>query len=300
MWAMVPGYESVPYAAWMLTIDRVAGACGAVLGGVDLATDLTDATVAEIRAALLEHEVVFLRDQRLDPAQQVAFSRRLGPASPVPFIEPVADHPEVIAVIREASEAQAYTFGSLWHSDFSFLPEPPSASILHALEVPPTGGDTIFASQTLAYERLSPAMRTMLDRLDGVHSAEHAYSPKMQTVHDTFTGMSVQTDESAHRTQVHPVVRVHGETGRRALYVNAQYTVGLHGFAPDEAKPLLAFLFEHATDADLTCRWTWTVGDVAIWDNRSVQHQAMADFTGHRRAMHRTTVAGEAPIAPPR
>jgi len=284
----------------MLTVDRVDGACGVVIGGVDLATELADDTVAAIRAAWLEHQVVFLRDQHLDPAAQVAFSHRLGPPSPVPFIEPVAGHPEVIAVVREAAETQRYTFGSLWHSDFSFLPEPPSASMLHALEVPPSGGDTIFASQTLAYDRLSASMRAMLDRLDGVHSAEHAYSPKMQAVHDTFVGMSVQTDESALHTQVHPVVRVHGETGRRALYVNAQYTVGLDGFTTDEAKPLLAFLFEHATAADLTCRWSWRVGDVAIWDNRSVQHMATADFTGHRRAMHRTTVAGEAPTPPPR
>jgi taurine dioxygenase len=280
----------------MITVEKVAGACGARIDGVDLASDLDDAEVAAIRAALLEHQVVFFRDQDLDPSRQVAFSHRLGPPSPVPFVQSIPEHPEVIAVVREASEAHAYTFGGLWHSDFSFLPEPPFASILHAREVPPYGGDTIFASQTLAYERLSPAMRELLDRLDGVHSAVNAYSPKMQAVHDTFAGMSVQTDDSANRTQVHPVVRVHGETGRRALFVNAQYTVALRGFAPHEAAPLLDFLFAHTTRTDLTCRWQWRVGDVAIWDNRSVQHMAMADFTGHRRAMYRTTVAGEAPV----
>jgi len=280
----------------MLTVDKVAGACGAVVGGVDLAADLDDADVDAIRNALLEHQVVFFRDQDLDPARQVVFSHRLGPPSPVPFVQSIPEHPEVIAVVREASETHGYTFGGLWHSDFSFLPEPPFASMLHALEVPPYGGDTIFASQTLAYERCSPALQTMLAGLDGVHSAVNAYSPKMQAVHDTFAGMSVQTDDTAHRTQVHPVVRVHGETGKPALFVNAQYTVGLHGFMPHEARPLLDHLFAHSTRTDLTCRWQWRVGDVAIWDNRSVQHMAMADFTGHRRAMHRTTVAGEAPI----
>ena len=280
----------------MLTVDRVAGACGAVVGGVDLAADLDEGDIATIRGALLEHQVVFFRDQNLDPIGQVAFSHRLGPPSPVPFVQSIPEHPEVIAVVREATEDHGYTFGGLWHSDFSFLPEPPFASMLHALEVPPYGGDTIFASQTLAYERCSSALQAMLVGLDGVHSAVNAYSPKMQAVHDTFAGMSVQTDDTAHRTQVHPVVRVHGETGKLALFVNAQYTVGLHGFMPHEARPLLDYLFAQSTRTDLTCRWQWRVGDVAIWDNRSVQHMAMADFTGHRRAMHRTTVAGEAPI----
>lgn len=280
-----------------ITTERIAGACGAVVHGVDLARDPDDTEIAHIRRALLDHGVVVLRDQCLDPEQQVAFSHRLGPPSPVPFVQAIPGHPEVIAVVREAEETHGYTFGGLWHSDFSFLPEPPSASILHALEVPPYGGDTIWASQTLAYQRLSPGMQAMLAGLRGVHSAVNAYSPRMQAVHDTFAGMAVRTDESAHETRVHPVVRAHGETGAPALFVNAQYTIGLHGFAPHEAKPLLDFLFAHATRTDFTCRWRWRVGDLAIWDNRAVQHMAMADFTGHRRAMHRTTVAGEAPIA---
>lgn len=280
-----------------LTTERIAGACGAVVRGVDLARDPDDAEIAYIRRALLDHGVVVLRDQHLDPEQQVAFSRRLGPPSPVPFVQSIPGHPEVIAVVREAEETHGYTFGGLWHSDFSFLPEPPSASILHALEVPPYGGDTIWASQTLAYQRLSPGMQTMLTGLRGVHSAVNAYSPRMQAVHDTFAGMAVRTDDSANETRVHPVVRAHGETGAPALFVNAQYTIGLHGFAPHEAKPLLDFLFAHSTRTDFTCRWQWRVGDLAIWDNRAVQHMAMADFTGHRRAMHRTTVAGEAPTA---
>ena len=278
-----------------VSVARVAGACGAVVSGVDLAAGLSDAAIAEVRRALLDHQVVFFRDQRLDPEPLVAFSHRFGPPSPVPFVQPIAEHPEVIAVVREATETHGYTFGGLWHSDFSFLPAPPFASILHALEVPPYGGDTIFASQTLAYSTLSAGMQAMLDGLTGVHSAVNAYSPKMQSVHDTFQGMSVRTDDSATQTQCHPVVRVHGETEQPALFVNAQYTIGLHGFAPHEAKPLLDFLFAHSTRTEYTCRWQWRVGDVAMWDNRAVQHMAMADFTGHRRAMHRTTVAGEEP-----
>jgi taurine dioxygenase len=284
-----------------VTVEPIAGVCGALIGGVDLASDLADDVVAEIRRAVLDHHVVFFRDQHLTPDRQVAFSRRFGPYSPVPFIEPVAGHPEVIAVVREAEEKQNYTFGSLWHSDFSFLPEPPFASILHALEIPPFGGDTLWANQYLAYATLSKGMQRMLDGLVGVHSAVNAYSTKMQGVHDTFAGMTVHTSDDAERAHHHPVVRVHPETGRKALFVNAQYTIGLEGFAPQEAKLLLDYLFERSTRTELTCRWRWQVGDVAFWDNRCVQHMVLADSTGHRRAMHRTTVAGDAPIgaAPP-
>ena len=278
-----------------LRVTRVAGACGAVLDGVDLAGDLADDVVAEIRRAVLDHQVVFFRDQRLSPAAQVAFSRRFGPASPVPFIEATAEHPEVIAVVREASETQGFTFGSLWHSDFSFLAEPPFASILHALEVPPYGGDTLWANQALALQTLSSGMQRLLGGLVGQHSAVNAYSPKMQPVHDAFTGMTVHTSDEAKRVQCHPVVRRHPENGVPALFANPQYTVGLDGFAPHEAQPILDLCFRHAVRPEFTCRWRWSVGDVAFWDNRVVQHMAMADYGGHRRAMHRTTVAGDRP-----
>jgi taurine dioxygenase len=280
-----------------LRVAPVAGACGAVIDGVDLAAALDDVVIAEIRRAVLDHKVVFFRGQNLTPAQQVAFSRRFGPFSPVPFIEPLAEHAEVIAVVREATEVQRYTFGSLWHSDFSFLPEPPFASILHAIEVPPAGGDTIWANQELAYRGLSVGMREMLGSLVGLHSAVNAYSPKMQAIHDTFVGMTVHTSDDANRIERHPVVRTHGETGRKVLYVNQQYTVALDGFAQHEAQPILDFLFSWCTRPELHCRWRWEAGDVAMWDNRAVQHLALADFTGHRRVMHRTTVAGERPVA---
>lgn len=283
-----------------ITVDPWSGACGAVVSGVDLAAGPDDETVAEIRRALLDHLVVFFRDQALDPATQAAVSRRFGPPSPVPFIEPIAEHAEVIAVVRESSETQSFAFGGIWHSDFSILPEPPMGSILHALEVPPYGGDTLWANQYLAYETLSPGLRRSLRNLEGVHSARDAYSPKMQAVHDLFRGMTVRTDESANRTQRHPVVRRNPETGRDALYVNQQYTVGLADWYPAEQRPLLDHLFAHSTQDAFTCRWRWRVGDVAFWDNRVVQHMAMGDVRGHRRAMHRTTVAGERPVpAPP-
>ena len=281
-----------------ITVDRHAGACGAVVRGVDLAAELADDVVAEIRRALLDHQVIFFREQSLTPEQQVAFSRRFGPYSPVPFVEAIAGHPEVIAVVRDPSEQPGLVFGGLWHSDFSFLAEPPMGSILHAIEVPPYGADTIWANQYLAYRGLSRAMRGVVERLRGVHSAVNAYSPKMQSIHDLFAGMTVQTSDDANRTQEHPAVRMHAETAQPALFVNAQYTIGLSGFFPQESTLLLDYLFQQSTQHAYTCRWQWAPGDVAFWDNRCVQHMVMGDVTGHRRYMHRTTVAGEAPIAP--
>lgn len=278
-----------------LQVGPVAGSCGAVVEGVDLSTDLDDEVVAEIRRAVLDHQVVFFREQRLSPERQVAFSRRFGPFSPVPFIEPTSDHPEVIAVVREASERQSFTFGSLWHSDFSFLPEPPFASILHAVDVPPYGGDTLWANQALAYSTLSTELQAILAGLVGLHSAVNAYSPKMQPVHDAFTGMTVRTSDDANRIERHPVVRHHPETGRPSLFVNAQYTIGLDGLLTPEAKPLLDLLFAHAVRPEFSCRWRWSVGDVAFWDNRCLQHMVLADYSGHQRVMHRTTVAGDRP-----
>src|SRR5262249_53052853 len=147
-----------------------------------------------------------------------------------------------------------------------------------------------------ALRTLSPGMRAMLQNVRGVHSAVNAYSPKMQGIHDQFAGMTVRTSDDANRSQLHPVIRLHGETRREALFVNAQYTVGFDGFWPQEQKPILDYLFAHSTQASFTCRWQWQAGDVAFWDNRCVQHMVMADVSGHRRVMHRTTVAGEAPL----
>lgn len=278
-----------------ITVDPHSGVGGAVISGVDLATAIDDQTVAEIRRALLDHTVVFFRGQELGSQQQVDLSHRFGPYSPVPFVEPIADHEEVIAVVREATETQSFSFGGIWHSDFSFLPAPPAFSMLHALEVPPYGGDTLWANQYLAFETLSRGLQATLRAIDGLHSARDAYSPKMQAVHDMFAGMRVTTSEDANAIRPHPAVRVHPETGREALYLNQQYTVGLADWWPTEQKPLLDFLFAHSTQDSFTCRWQWQVGDVAFWDNRCVQHMVMGDVRGHRRALHRTTVAGDEP-----
>jgi len=277
----------------------MAGALGADIGDVDLARPLADATFAEIERALHEHLVIFLHDQELTPEQHLAFTRRFGPISRSPYIKHMDEYPDIIAVLKEADERKISTFGNAWHSDFSFLEEPPLGSVLYAREVPSHGGDTLFANMYAAYEALSPGMRAMLDGLNAVHSGK-PYGvggvPKDLAVSRSI-GIE-RNNAEADRETAHPVVRVHPTTGRKALFVNAIYTTRFEGMTPAESRPLLKFLYAHATQPEFTCRLRWRTGDLAVWDNRCTMHYAINDYDGQRRLMHRTTIKGERPMGP--
>jgi taurine dioxygenase len=270
-----------------LTIRRLAGALGAEIGGVDLADDLPDATIAAIRQALVDHQVVFFRDQTLSPDQQVRLGTRFGPLNIHPYVAGMAGHPEVMEVIKEPEDR--VNFGGGWHSDMSFLPVPSIGSILYAVEVPEWGGDTIFASQVAAYEALSPGLKRTLEPLSAVHSAEREYSAKGQSAQKRRS-MAVAEAEGAIGEYTHPVVLTHPESGRKALYVNPAFTVRIDGWTARESRPLLDFLFQHCRHEPFTCRFSWTAGSVAFWDNRQVWHFALNDYPGQRRHMRRVTV----------
>jgi len=256
--------------------------------------------LAEVTDALARHHVVFLRDQRLTPEEQLEVTARFGPVLRVPFIEPMAGHPDVIAVLKEADERNISTFGGTWHSDFSFLPEPPSLTLLFAVEVPDAGGDTLWASQTAAYAALSAGMKRLVDPLRAVQTAwpHGTRGPGAGVAVSRSIGM-VRNDPAADREILHPVVRVHPQTGERALFVNPVYTQRFEDMTVAESAPLLAFLFDHAVRPEFTCRFRWTAGALAIWDNRSLLHLALNDYDGTRRLLHRTTVAGDGPVGPP-
>ncbi len=280
-----------------MRVAMVGGGAGAEISGVDLAR-LDDAAFAEIRRAFLDHLVLFFRDQRISPEQHVALTRRFGPVLRVPYVAHLAEHPDIIAVLKEAEERQISTFGNAWHSDFSFLEEPPAGSLLYALEVPPRGGDTLWANLYTAYETLSEGMRRMLDGLKAIHTG---------TPYGTGGGVGIQGsrsikitrgDPAADRETAHPVVRRHPQSGRRALFVNAIYTARFEGMTEAESRPLLAFLFEHCTRPEFTCRFRWSPGALAVWDNRCTMHYAVNDYDGYRRLLHRTTFAGERPVGP--
>jgi len=274
----------------------VTGVFGAEVTGVDLAT-LDGSALDEFRVLMCASEVVVVRDQFLRPDAQSSFSRRLGPSGEVPFVATMSDHPDVIRVVKEADEGRAFNFGGAWHSDFSFQAAPPSFTILAAVDVPPWGGDTVFASMTAAWAALDEETRTRLRSVDAVHTARDAYSRRMQPLHSGMRGMSIICDDSAEDEQRHPLVTRHPETGKEVLFFNRAYVRDIDGMARAEAIALMEFLHAHTTDARFTYRHRWRPGDVLIWDNRSTQHNAINDYAGFRRELNRTTVAGTAPQA---
>lgn len=283
-------------SAEQLRITPSTGVVGARIEGVDLSVDLADEVIARIRAAVCEHGVVTFSGQSLTPERQVAFTRRFGPDAPVNFVEPLAGYPGVIKVLKEAEDGEAFNFGGAWHSDFSFEEAPPSFTILHALDVPPYGGDTVWSSMYAAYDTLSEEMKAKLAGITALHTARDAYSPKMQAIHDGLSHMRIVCDERANDVRAHPLIRTHPETGRTVLWFNSAYVRDLQGEGVDDVEALLQWLHTHTTNIRFTVRHRWSDGDVAIWDNRCTQHLALNDYAGFRRELHRTTVAGEVPI----
>lgn len=273
-----------------IAVEPIAGALGAEIHGVDLSRDLSDQTVAEIRQALLEHLVVFFRDQDITPDQQLAFGRRFGEVIEYPFVKGLEGYPLITPVVK--LEHETVNFGGVWHSDTTYLEEPPMATILLAREVPDFGGDTLFANQYLAYETLSEGMKRMLDGLYAVSSstkadASRTREDRMRDAPGAKAGGVLEAE--------HPVVRTHPETGRKALYVNIAHTTRFRDMTEEESAPLLNYLFQHQARPEFTCRFRWRKGSIAFWDNRCAHHNPVNDYHGKRRVMHRITLKGDRP-----
>ena len=273
-----------------LQIQPIAGALGAEITGVDLAEDLDEGTIETIRRAWLEHLVVFFRGQELPPERLLAFARRFGELVEYPFIRGIECFPLITPVVE--LEDEGVNFGGLWHTDTAYLEHPPMGTMLVAREVPPYGGDTLFANMYLAYEALSPGMRRMLDGLVAVNSSAKADVTK--TREDRIRD-GARPDARHEYVAEHPVVRTHPETGRKALYVNGGHTVRFKDMSEAESAPLLQYLFAHQQRPEFTCRFRWEKGSLAFWDNRCAQHDPINDYHGYRRVMHRVTLAGDRP-----
>ena len=278
-----------------MRVAPVAGGLGAEIEGADLG-ELDDAAFHEIERAFTRYLVLFFRDQRLTPEQHVALTRRFGPVLRVPYVAHMAEHPDIIAVLKEPEERGVSTFGNAWHSDFSFLEEPPAGSLLYAREVPPYGGDTLWANMYTAYEALSDGIKRMLEGVKAIHAGKPYGKQGGVGLQGPRSIKMTRGDPEADRELAHPVVRTHPQSGRKALFVNAIYTTRFEGMTEAESRPLLDFLFKHATQPEFTCRFRWSPGALAIWDNRCTMHYAINDYDGSRRLLHRTTFAGEKPV----
>jgi len=272
-----------------IEVRPISGAGGAEIFGVDVSQDLDDGTVGEIRDALNEHCVVFFRDQEIDVAQHKRFARRFGEIFLHPNFKTVMEDPEVVMVRREPGDL-SYV-GEDWHTDTTMCAEPPMGAILYGIDVPPYGGDTMFANQYQAYDALSPTMRKLLEGLRAVHSDIGIAGP--QASRNKLRSTKNRDDEGWRETRsTHPVVRTHPETGRKCLFVNASYTIGIEGMTAAEGKALLDFLLEHGHRPEFTFRFRWQKGSIAFWDNRSTKHIALGDTGSFRRLMRRVQVGG--------
>ena len=271
-----------------MEIRPISGALGAEILGVDFAAGVDDETFDRIRTTFHGHGVIVIRDQDLTPEQHVAAARRFGKINVNRFFTPVDGHPEVAEVRKEPHQKR--NIGNKWHTDHSYDDAPALGSMIYALEVPPVGGDTMFANMHLAWETLSDGMKDMLSKLEAVHSSRHVFGPGYKASPDVADRF--RNAEQAVQDAVHPVVIRHPETGRKVLYVNPTFTVRFNGWTEEESRPLLDYLYEHASRPEFSCRVQWREGSLGLWDNRATWHLALNDYPGHRRLMHRVTIEG--------
>jgi taurine dioxygenase len=277
-----------------IVVSPAGGSAGAYVTGLDLSNAYGADEVAKLRQALLDHLVVALPDQAISLDDLERVTDLLGGRDVTPFVKPLPDRPYVIRILKETHEK--LNFANAWHTDLSYLPEPPSFTILYCVDAPPVGGDTVWANQYLAFETLSKGLRETLLGLDAVHSAGPAYGTGgyLDGVKDKMS-TPIAPSKDAYREHTHPAVIAHPETGRAALYLNPVYTQRIAGWTTSESQGLLQHIYRHAVNENFTWRLRWAKGTLAIWDNRATQHFALNDYHGYRREMVRTSVKGSTP-----
>jgi len=280
-----------------MKLQALAPSMGAELTGVDLAAHFNSATnrideafMAEIRSIWLAHQMIVIRAQSISPAQQLAFAESLGAPDIYPFLKGLVGFPMITEVLKK--ETETVNFGGVWHSDTTYQPCPPMATVLYAKQLPPLGGDTLFANQYSAFDHLSDGLKDMLSGLRGVNLASNTKVSATRSERVKEAGSGVKADQMI---GIHPVVRTHPETGRKSLFVNPAHTVAFDGWTEAESEGLLQFLFAHQIAPEFQCRLSWQVGDIAIWDNRCTLHYPLNDYHGHRRLLHRITLKGDSP-----
>lgn len=274
-----------------LTVTPLSGKLGCEIYGADLAT-ISDGGFEEIYQAFLDHQVIVVRDQTLSPEALLAVATRFGAVADYPFAKGMDAHPQITEIIKEPE--QTSNFGGMWHSDTTYLPEPPKCTLLYAVETPPRGGDTLFSDMYGAFESLSAGLQDTLRSLQAINTS-NLNAATLRGDHLKTGSMAQKTAAPSHFQSVHPVVRTHPETGRAALFVNPAHTAAFEGMERAESRPLLEHLFAHSIRPELTSRVVWAPGTLVVWDNRCSQHCAINDYDGHRRVMRRITIAGDKP-----
>jgi taurine dioxygenase len=276
-----------------MIIEPLAGALGAEVKGVSL-TGADERAWSEIQRAFLEYSVLAIRDQALGPADIMRVGARFGEPCHYPFVTGLPDFPFIFEIVKEEDEKT--NFGGRWHSDTTYLAQPPLATLLYAIEVPAKGGDTLFTNTAAAYDGLSAGMRKLADKLVGVNSAGLKTGGGRHSMHSGIGGMKVHGTEAADQLEAeHPVVRTHPDTGRKALYVSNSHTIRFKDMTEEESRPLVDFFQAHQTRPEFTCRVRWQPGTLTVWDNRCTQHSAINDYHGQRRRMQRLTVGAQTP-----
>ena len=271
-----------------INVQPVSGALGAEITGVDISLPLDAEVVEEIRNAFLSHLVIFFQNQVITPLQQLNFAEQFGVPMEYPQLKGLTECPLVTEVIK--LEHEKLNFGGVWHSDTAYLKQPPMASMLYAIEIPPYGGDTIFSNQYMAYENLSDGFKKTLSELIAVNSSSKPEVSMTRKDRMSEAGMELNVLSASH-----PAVRTHPETGSKALFVNKAHTTHFEDWTEHESNSLLEFIFNHQVRTEFTCRFSWEKNSLAFWDNRCVQHNPVNDYQGLRRIMHRVTIAGDKP-----
>ena len=289
-------------------LEPLAGGLGVRILGLDLSRPVTDSEFSDIYRAFLEYLVIFIPNPRaLSPEQHRAFAERFGEVDYAPFSYPfktptVDGHTEILLNVKEAND-RSINVGGFWHTDVTYRDRPHKAGIIYAKEVPPFGGDTMFANQYLAYESLSPGLQRMLDGMSAEHTSGMLYggeSARFASVSRTqaprpedrkfAASLYSKAEQTEELRSEHPVVRTHPDTGRKALYVNRGFTTRFSDMTIEESRPLLEYLWQHASRPEFACRYKWSTNDIGVWDNRCALHYALNDYSGHRREMHRISV----------
>ena len=271
----------------MLQIEPASEAVGAHITGVDL-RELSDAEFEAIQTAFFEHGVLFFRDQMMTPDDHIAFAKRWAEIEINRFFTPVSTHPQIALVLKEPDQTK--NIGGGWHTDHSYDQVPAMGSILRAIDLPATGGDTLFAGMAAAYDALDNETKTEIADLKANHSSRQIFgegAAEAGEVGDRFSNADQATQDA-----VHPIVLPHPVTGRKGLYVNAAFTTGVVGMGEEESRELLQRLYAHCVQPQFHYRFNWKPGSIAMWDNRSTWHWAMNDYHGQRREMHRITLKG--------